>query len=323
MKIRFATYNLFQFVQPPYSWYTKKDKFSAYKWIEKLEWVKNQIIALDADIIVFQEVFSKDVLENLCKELGYEYFLTVDDAKLKDENSRVYTSMTVALASRFPISKVHKIKKDKSFTFSRIPIKAQIKLPNNQDILVYAAHLKSNRTNEFEYLFKKDDTFEYKKELTDKALKQGFSNSLKLRLQEASSLFSDVKESLDLPIVLMCDLNDKEFSMTIDALSNKAYHKNRKNSSYILYDAYYLFDQIIDNPHPEQKEIKRTATSYYQGHGNILDYIFISKHFNKNNKNAIAKISSYEVHDKHLQDNQNGDIVKSDHAQIVCELEFI
>ena len=70
MKIRFATYNLFQFVQPPYSWYTKKDKFSAFKWIEKLECVKNQIIALDADIIVFQEVFSKDVLENLCKELG-------------------------------------------------------------------------------------------------------------------------------------------------------------------------------------------------------------------------------------------------------------
>ena len=119
----------------------------------------------------------------------------------------------------------------------------------------------------------------------------------------------------------MCDLNDKEYSFTIDVLSNQQYHyKNKKES--VLEDAYYLHKPKIYNPHPEAKEIKRTATSYYQSVGNVLDYIFVSKHFNKTNKKSIAKISDYEVLDEHLKENQNGSLLKSDHAQVVCEIKF-
>jgi hypothetical protein len=42
MKLRVGTFNLFQFVEPPYSWYVKKDKFTPEQWIEKTTWVKNQ-----------------------------------------------------------------------------------------------------------------------------------------------------------------------------------------------------------------------------------------------------------------------------------------
>jgi len=332
MKIRLGTFNLFQFVEPPYSWYIKKDKFNKLQWAKKIQWIKNQIIQMDCDIIGFQEVFSRKALKEIVNDLGFDYFETTDIAKQSKVNSYIYTSTTVAIASKFPIShiqdvKIHipSIKKHKYegfFKFARIPIKATIILPNEQEIAVYVCHLKSNRLNEFEYTFNENDSLEHKKNLVAESLKNKYSSSLKQRLCEASSLFFDIKKEKNKPCVLICDLNDKEFSITIDALCNNKYHDDKRKESLILHDVYNQHEKTIYNPHPEQKEIKRTPTSFFAGKGNVLDYIFISKEFNKKNKNYIAKISDYIIYDKHLQENPDGSLLKSDHAQVVCELTF-
>lgn len=333
MKLRFGTFNLFQFAAPPYSWYTKKEKFTKEEWEEKLLWIKNQILKMDCDIIGFQEVFTHKELKELLFELGFKYFEIVDFAKLRDKDSLTFVTTTVAIASKYPITKLENVEVNgKSiikhhfkghFKFQRVPIKATIKLPNEKEILVYISHLKSNRLNEFEYHFTKNDTLTHKKELVEKALQAEYSESLKQRLCEASSLFFDIKKSIDTPTIFMCDLNDREFSLAIDALTNKAYHNNRlKKDEFILYDAHNLYDKPIYNPHPEAKEPVRTATSYYLGVGNVLDYIFVSKEFNKSYKNSIAKITSYEVLDEHLKANHDGSLLQSDHAQVVCEVEF-
>ena len=332
MKLRFGTFNLFQFVEPPYSWYTRKDTFKKEDWQKKTTWIKEQIHKMDCDIIGFQEVFSKNALKELTKELGFNYFYTAENAKTSKQNSSVFISTTVALASKYPIIKTEKVpvhsnsilnhKFEGHFKFSRTPIKALIELPNKEKITIYVNHLKSNRLNEYEYLFNKTHTLEQKKEQTKEALEKDYSKALKQRLCEASSLFYDIKKTKT-PTLFLCDLNDKEFSLTIDALTNKAYHRNIKKDSYILYDACYLYDKKEYNPHPEQKERKRTATSYFQGYGNVIDYIFVSKEFNKQNKEAIGEITSYEIFDEHLEKNHDGSILKSDHAQVVCEVEFL
>ena len=332
MKIRLGTFNLFQFVEPPYSWYIKKDKFNKLQWIEKKQWIKNQITQMDCDVIGFQEVFSRNSLKSIVSDLGFNYFETVDIAKTSKENPNIFVSTTVAIASKFPIShledvKIHipSIKKhnyEGFFKFARIPIKATIVLPNEKEIIVYVCHLKSNRLNEFEYVFNQNDTLEYKRKLIVEALKNKYSSSLKQRLCEASSLFFDIKKEKNKPSILMCDLNDKEFSITIDALSNNKYHDEKRKESLILHDANNQYTETIYNPHPEQKEIKRASTSYFAGKGNVLDYIFLSKEFNKKNKSSIAEVSDYKIMDKHLQENQDGSLLKSDHAQVVCELTF-
>ncbi|MBY0541045.1 MAG: endonuclease/exonuclease/phosphatase family protein [Campylobacterales bacterium] len=332
MKIRVGTFNLFQFVEPPYSWYTKKEKFNIEQWEEKTTWIKNQIIEMNCDIIGFQEVFSKKALKDLLNELGFKYFKTIDNAKTDKKNEKVYISTTVALASKYPIKNLKKVEIDFSalkkhhldgfFKFARAPIKATVALANQKELDVYVCHLKSNRDNEFEYVFTKDATLNEKKEKIRKALEENYSLSLKQRLCEASSIFSDIKRTQN-PAVLMCDLNDKEFSVTIQALTNKKYHdETLKKDEYLLLDAYYFYKKKIYNPHPEQKEIKRTPTSYFAGKGNVLDYVFVSSLFDKNKQNHIGQITSYEVFDKHLQKNQNGSLLCSDHAQVVCELEF-
>ena len=331
MKIRLATFNLFQFVKPPHSWYTKKEKFTNEQWIKKTTWIKKQIKKMDADVIGFQEVFSRDALKILVNDLGYKYFETTDAAKLSKNNPLIFVSTTVAIASKYPITNMQEVKAhipsikkhnfEGFFKFSRIPIKATITLPNDKEFLVYVSHLKSNRLNEFEYVFNEEDKLSYKKELVNKALEDKYSSSLKRRLCEASSLFFDIKKSKK-PCVLMCDLNDKEFSITIDALSNNKYHDEKRKETFILHDAYHQIEHEIYNPHPEQKEIIRTPTSYFAGKGNVIDYIFVSKEFNKRNKQNIAKVSSYEIYDDAIRSNHDGSLLTSDHAQIVCELTF-
>lgn len=324
MNIKFATFNLFQFTAPPFSWYFKKDKFTQEQWEEKVSWIKEQIKILDADIIGFQEVFSIEELKELCKELGYEYFLSVDKPKINTKNPTIYKTTVLALASRFPIISNKNVRydlasikkhnfKDK-FAFSRIPIKAIIELPNKIKIAVYVNHLKSNRLNEFEYIFKKDTTLKEKIKKTKVALENDFSSVLKQRLIEASSLYMEIKES-KIPTIFLCDLNDKEYSMTIDALCNKAYHEESQDDEYILFDAYYHHEEEIYNPHPEQKSIERTPTSYHFSDGNVIDYIFVSN-------DLKDKIISYKVFDEHLKRNQNGSLLESDHAQVVCEIDI-
>ena len=320
MKIKLATFNLFQFVEPPYAWYTKKEKFNKEQWIEKTTWIKNQIIKMDCDIIGFQEVFSRDALESLVKELGFDYFETVDVAKL---NKNTYISTTVAIASKYPITKIQKVKAHVPsfkkhhfkghFSFARVPIKATITLPNKTELLVYVAHLKSNRLNEFEYIFNKEHDLDHKKESVSKALQGTSATSLQQRLCEASSLFFDIKKSKKMPTVLLCDFNDKEFSLTIDALSNTKYHYPESREKLLLQDASYQFKEIVHNPHPEAKEPQRKPTSYFLGKGNVLDYIFISKHFD---------VTNYAVLDEHLHVHGADLLLKSDHAQVVCELNF-
>ena len=329
--LRIGTFNLFQFVEPPYSWYEKESSFSKGRWAKKTTWIKKQITDMNCDIIGFQEVFSKNALEKLTKELGFDYFVTVDNARVASEDPSVFISTTVALASKYPILEIQEVFVDKDsilkhdfegdFAFSRTPIKALIELPNKKKITAYVNHFKSNRLNELEYVFNKDHTIEEKKNKTKDALEQNLSKALKQRLCETSSLFYDFKKT-NTPIISMCDLNDKEFSLTIEALTNEAYHEDNQKNSYLLYDSYNLYDKKIYNPHPEQKKIKRTYTSYFQGLGDVLDYIFVSKEFDKKDKNSIGKISSYEVFDKHLCNYPQDLLFESDHAQVVCEIEI-
>ena len=307
MKLTLGTFNLFQFVEPPYAWYNKKDKFNEAQWLEKTLWIKSQILKMDCDIIGFQEVFSRKALRRLVKELGFKYFKIVDVAKLSKHDRHKYVTTTVAIASKYPIANVqvvnvHQPSIEKHnfegvFKFARVPIKALITLPNNVELLVYVCHLKSNRLNEFEYVFHKEHTLEHKKEVVQQALEGKYSKALKQRLCEASSLFYDIAQYKNQPTVLLCDLNDKEFSITIDALSNPKYHDTKSDATPVLYDARYQYKEEVYNPHPEAKEVPRTPTSYFLAKGNVLDYIFISKHFDTQYKDKIGKVTNYTVLD--------------------------
>ena len=102
MIIKIATFNLFQFCSPEFSFYTKKEKFKKEDWEEKKNWIKEQLQKMDCDIVGFQEVFSQEELKELVLECGFKEFVLSNKPKL-DEKNRVFKTTTVALASKFPI----------------------------------------------------------------------------------------------------------------------------------------------------------------------------------------------------------------------------
>ena len=123
MIIKIATFNLFQFCSPNFSFYTKKEKFTKEDWEKKKNWIKEQLQKMDCDIVGFQEVFSQEELKELVLECGFKEFVVTENPKL-DEKNKVYKSTTVALASKIPIKEIKKVLKNENFTFAREPIKA-------------------------------------------------------------------------------------------------------------------------------------------------------------------------------------------------------
>ena len=83
------------------------------------------------------------------------------------------------------------------------------------------------------------------------------------------ALHFDIKKIL--PSILLCDLNDREFSITIDALTNKRFYKNelKKMILYFLI-AMILLQKKFTILTLSLKASKRTPTSYFVGHGNTL-----------------------------------------------------
>ncbi|RXJ88206.1 endonuclease/exonuclease/phosphatase family protein [Arcobacter sp. CECT 8985] len=320
MNIKVGTFNLFQFVEPPYSWYIKKDKFSQEEWIKKTSWIKEQLKLMNCDVVGFQEVFSQDALKELTKQLGYEYFYCVDTAKVSDQNKNVYISTTVALASKYPIVNIDTLtinneilnlfEKD-NFEFSRLPIKATIKVKNKK-IITYVFHLKSNRLNEYEYKFNENNTIEEKLNKIIPSLNRGNSQALEQRLMEAYHICFDVLKTIkkNKNIILIGDLNDRQNSLCIDVLTNKAclnINSFKKVNQYNLKEDFIMYDSY----EKAETKSKREPTSFYKTIGNILDYIFVSKDI---------KVTKFEQFNTHLKDNKDGSLLQSDHAQIVSTI---
>lgn len=317
MNFKITTFNLFQFCPTDFSFYIKKDKYSIKQWEEKKSWIKTTLKSLNSDIVAFQEVFHKQQLEKLCKELGYSYFASVDEALINDQT---YTSCVVALASKYPINKIQTIQVNKNiakkfdfkekFLFSRKPIKVHFQIQNSE-FIGYVFHLKSNRLNEFEYKFDKNSLLKEKKEKTLNFFKTTKNSALQQRVCEALHLAQDIQQELkdkEKHIFALGDLNDKEFCLCIDILTKQNVSLENsfsKTPQTLLFDTFYLCE----------KSKKRTPTSYYKTVGNVLDYIFV-------NKKLKDTFISYEILDTHLKDNKNGSLTKSDHAIVSSEFKL-
>ncbi|MFT4930019.1 MAG: endonuclease/exonuclease/phosphatase family metal-dependent hydrolase, partial [Phenylobacterium sp.] len=304
-----------------------------------------QIAATDADVIGFQEVFSVDALQDLVAAMGYPYFKVVDLPIVVDHAQNVYKSPVVAIASRHPITQADTVDVPEpllthlqiqpQFQFSRLPIKATIDLPEVGLTTVYVAHLKSMRGNPPQSAA--DIQNNLQATTTEKAFAAAQGSSLGTvaaliqRSVEATLIYYDVVEQISLdvnaPVVVMGDMNDTDASLAVQSLSNQygqfnigghapaRWSEEEKLAAHQarLYDSYYL--------NPNQTGGKRTPTHYYGNEGHVLDYIFVSNAFNRNNSACLAQISDYQVLDEHLMSQAIGNNKQSDHAMLLLELE--
>ena len=109
-QLKIATFNLFNYLEPPNAYFEFERIYSAEQWRKKQRWITHYLSEHQPDIIGFQEVFSATSLKELVLSQGYSYFEVVDEPEIIDEF--IYRKPVVAIASRYPIIKVAAVNPD-------------------------------------------------------------------------------------------------------------------------------------------------------------------------------------------------------------------
>jgi len=325
--------NLFNYLEPPNAYYDFDRIYSAEQWQKKQRWVSEYLREYQPDIIGFQEVFSADSLKALVALQGYDYFEVVDQPEVIDDF--IYMRPVVAIASRFPIVDIHKVKPNTElvqtlgltddFSFSRKVLRATIEVPHIGNCDCYVAHFKSKRP-----------MIEIDGQESNRSAEKTIIESLKAdvaggwgstirRGSEATLLMIDMIERREMtgyPMVLMGDFNNTLADGVLShLLTNSLRFVSETDSEaylakYCLNDAWDLFkstpsdeaNENYDANEVDDKDIEinqnakvvRSPTHYYGGSGSVLDYILLSCEFDTHYQDSIFEVSAYQTYNRHL-----------------------
>ena len=231
-RIRIASINLFNFIEPPLAYYDFENIYTQEQWQKKTLWLSDFLQQAFADVVGFQEVFSPEPLAKLAHAQGLVHFAVVDEPELMADY--IYRSPVVALASRHPIVDVCSVEIDAeiacamglsaSFSMSRKVLRATIDLPFIGLTDCYVVHLKSMRPGL--------DVTQVPASLTHlhsgpRLLSQyalgRFTSSIQ-RGAEAAMLYHamcDRRQRATYPMVLMGDFNDDLHTGVLGALTTQ------------------------------------------------------------------------------------------------------
>jgi len=319
-QLKIATFNLFNYLEPPNAFYEFERIYSAQQWQKKQNWITDYLREYQPDIIGFQEVFSTESLKELVAAQGYDYFAVVDQPDIIDDF--IYRSPVVAIASRYPIANAVAIEPNielvqslalaSDFSFSRKVIRATVDIPHMGHCDCYVVHFKSKRS--MIELDEKNTKYSPEKTIIEslKAQVAGSWGSTVQRGSEATLLMIDMiqrRETTGQPMVLMGDFNN---TLTDGVLSHLLTNTLRFVSSidrdaylakYCLNDAWDLFQMALTNNADKgnrEEQIKRTPTHYFGANSSVLDYILFSCEFDASYHDSLYQVSGYETYDRHL-----------------------
>ncbi|SEL44213.1 Endonuclease/Exonuclease/phosphatase family protein [Colwellia chukchiensis] len=320
-----ATFNLFNYLEPPNAYYEFQRIYSAEQWQKKQNWLIDYLQAYQPDIIGFQEVFSVESLKNLVASQGYRYFAVVDEAEVIEEF--IYRSPVVAIASRLPIVEVVAVKPDlalaqaiglsSTFSFSRKVLRATIDVPHLGNCDCYVVHFKSKRS-----ILEHDENRNHspEKNIIESLKAQvagGWGASIQ-RGSEAALLMVEMitrRETSNNPMILLGDFNNNLADGVLNHLLTNALpfvssiDRDTYLEKYCLNDAWDLFQAILSNEtnnSNDENEISqekingRSPSHYYGATSAVLDYILLSSEFDASNQASLYQVSNYHTYDRHL-----------------------
>jgi len=334
-QLKIATFNLFNYLEPPNAFYEFERIYSAEQWLKKQKWIAEYLREYQPDIIGFQEVFSPESLKELVKTQGYDYFAVVDQPTIIDDF--IYRSPVVAIASRYPIVDVNTVQPNielaqslgltKEFSFSRKVLRATIDIPHIGKTDCYVVHFKSKRS--MIELDERNNSWSPEKTIIEslKASVAGGWGSTIQRGSEATLLMIDMierRETTNHPMVLMGDFNNTLIDGVLSHLLTNtlrfvsAIDRDAYLAKYCLNDAWDLFEKAVTNDNTvdnetndnneenqskktqQDEKILRTPTHYFGASSSVLDYILLSCEFDAGYHDSLYQVSDYHTYDRHL-----------------------
>ena len=322
-ELKIATFNLFNYLEPPNAFYDFERIYSAEQWRKKQNWITEYLREYQPDIIGFQEVFSTKSLKEIVVAQGYDYFEVVDQPHIIDDF--IYQRPVVAIASRYPIIDVVAVKPNielaqtlglaNDFSFSRKVLRATIAAPHIGNCDCYVVHFKSKRSMiELDEISKSRTAEEVIIDSLKAQVAGGWGSTIQ-RGSEATLLMVDMiarREATGQPMILMGDFNNTLTDGVLShLLTSTLRFVSRLDSDaylakYCLNDAWDLFQKSLTNEPNKATEVSReeqesrTPTHYFGGGSSVLDYILLSCEFDASYHDSFYQVSAFDTYDRHL-----------------------
>lgn len=313
-----ATANLLNLAQPGRHFYDGQDPYSQHEFDRKADWLGERFKALNADVLVVQEVWDELALRAAVARSGLQYGLvSVPGAENGPGQHGAQGTPRVGIVTRlkvesvqslvdFPAAAVVQVPGIGAHTrFERPPLLATLRMKHGQEVAVITAHLKSKRPK-----FLQDANGNALEDNDDPAVQAVATlRSLIMRAGEALALRLKVVELLHrthLPLIVMGDLNDSPHSVTtqlIAATTQAAYDKGARDSA--LYSAW-----DVQGEGALRRDV--AFSHIHQGYPEVLDQVLVSEEFVATSRRAIGDVRRVEVFNDHLFEGR--DRSRSDHG---------
>jgi len=311
-QVKIATFNLFNYLEPPFAFYDFDRIYSVEQWQKKQLWIRDYLREFQPDIIAFQEVFSPESLQDLVAQEGYVHFAVVDQPEIIDDF--IFRHPVVAIASRYPIVNVDSPEPDLAvvdaiglrhdFSFSRNVLRATIDLPHIGECDCYVVHFKSKRPM---IDFEDNPTISAEENIVGKLKAQiagGWGSTIQ-RGSEAMLLMLNMiarRQKSGLPMMLMGDFNNTLSDGILSHLLTDSLRfvsqidRDAFLDKYLLKDAWDLY-QVVGG---DIDDSERKPTHYFGQNSSVLDYILLSNEFDARSQSNIFEVSDYQTYDRHL-----------------------
>lgn len=335
--ICFASFNLYNLQIPGKPWRRGSELYTEDKYQAKVKWSARVIKRLNADIIAFQELWSKQCLEDIFEEanLQHNYQLVF----IKDD----WYDIAVAAAVREPwemrTKKIHKsfpkgfglikrgqvqnedredddieVKIDK---FSRSILQLSIGHKDHTELPkmeTFAAHLKSKLPTRLD-----------KQERDNEAVRPhssalGSALSTIRRTAEAAALriiLTNQMKSTATPVAVLGDLNDGTLSNTLSVITQQPSYRLYQSSRTGFRSDVGLYSTNLLQDLRSFRDVNYTYE--FNGIRENIDHILISEQFYDYSANRVWSFKELKVWNDHLEDNDQS---TSDHGIVSAKFLF-
>lgn len=316
--VRVGTFNLRNCALPHFQFYDNQQPYDQELYEAKRDWIAQQIDKMNVDVLVCQEVFQLQALEEAVRasrSMRNAKIIGRDAVRMAPKNSLV---PQVAIITRLPLLEepiwVSQYPSKLSITppgyaepikeITRAVPHIAVKLPNGIKMHVLGLHLKSKRPD---YLDTEDESNPDDLSLaTYRSLVRRGADAMAIR-RYLNGLLQRNNE----PCVIMGDYNDYAYSVTTQMIAGTG----RFGKSF--YD-FQMFDAMrIQTKNDPQRYV---AYSYiHDGSFEVLDHVFVSEEFHPESRHRLAEVREVYCLNDHLHTRRPE---TSDHGQTVAQLLF-
>lgn len=323
--ISFATFNLYNLQLPGKFVYTSKVKHSAYD--DKIAWSSGLLTQLDADVIAFQELWSKDCLADLFKAAGLQddynlHFIgpTWGGIAVAAAVGKTWKVIKATNHKAFPegfrlIKRKRGVNQDKEreddeidiratrFTRTIIQLTLQHKTNSKLQLEVFCVHLKAKLPTNLDKKERQNPL------LNDHAAALGSAISTIRRTAEAAALrllLDEVTRNSNRPVVVMGDFNDGVLSNTLSIITGQPPYKlfqakalSRSKTAKSKRDM-GLYSAVMLQQYHALRDVHYSHN--YQGVQETLDHILVSEEFYDHSPNRIWSFKAMRLWNDHVDE---------------------